>query len=227
MTSCQSVTVRPDARARSKMRAFGCQMRLEYPHWHPMCRVFEIAIPASDGLVGGAPQRRPHRHRRELAVPALPRPRLAGHLVLLGQPGVEGAPEVDVAGAAAGGDEQPLEGADVDGAAVVDGGDPEHPPRGGALPDDARHLVPQQHLGALGARALLEGADEARADPGLVVRHPLARDGPLHGALLPAHLRGPRRPHEVVLELDAVLDEETRRVAAFSSAKARTRSRSL
>ena len=164
--------------------------------------------PLLDGLVGGAPQRRPDGHRRELSVPALAGPRLAGDLILLGQPRVEGAPEIHVAGAAAGGDEEPLGGPDVHGAAVVDGADAEHPPPGGALADDARHLVAQQHLGPLGARAGLEGADETGADPGRVVRHPFAGDGPLHGALLPAHLRGPGRTHEVVLELDPVLDEE-------------------
>ena len=190
------------------MRASGCQIRLAYPHRHPMWRVFEMAIPFLDGLIGGAPERGPDGHGGDLAVAALPRPRFARHLVFLGQPRVERAAEVHVAGAAPGGDEDALVRSDVHGAAVVGGGDAERAARARALPDDARHLVPQQYLDALGPRALFERPDEPGADAGRMVGHPFGGDGPLDGALLPPRPRRLRGTHQVVLELDAVLDQE-------------------
>ena len=64
--------------------------------------------PLLAGLVGGAPKRRADRHRGQLAVAALVRPRLARHLVLLGQPRVERTAQGHVAGAAAGGHQDAL-----------------------------------------------------------------------------------------------------------------------
>ena len=173
-----------------------------------MWRVFDIAIPCSQVWFAVPPQRRPDRHRGQLAVAALPRPRLAGDLVLLGQPRVERAAQGHVAGAAAGGHQHALVGPDVHGAAVVGGGDAEHPPGGRALAHDARHLVAHEDLRALRPRALLERPDESGAHAGRMMRHPLAGHRPLDGALLAAHPRRLRRPDQVVLELDAVLDQE-------------------
>ena len=57
---------------------------------------------------------------------------LAGLLVFLGQPRIEHAAEVDVAGVAAGGDDDALGGADVDGLAVGLHLDAEHASRSSA-----------------------------------------------------------------------------------------------
>src|SRR6476469_4189039 len=86
----------------------------------------EIAPPASDvtrlgdggadlaGLRPGRPERRAYVHRGDLSVGALERVGQARLLVFLGEPRIEQAAEVDVAGVAAGGDNDALPGLDGD-----------------------------------------------------------------------------------------------------------------
>ena len=79
-----------------------------------MCRVLVIAAPASMVWFAVAHSDGADVHGGELAVGALVHVGLAGLLVFLGQPRIEHAAEVDVAGVAAGGDDDALGGADVD-----------------------------------------------------------------------------------------------------------------
>ena len=95
------------------------------------------------GLISCAPERRTDRHGGDLAIAALTRPGFASDLVLFGQSRVEGSSEIDIARTAPGSDEDTFRGFDIDGAAFVDGGDPEYPAFGRPFADDACHLVAQ------------------------------------------------------------------------------------
>ncbi len=116
---------------------------------------------AVTGLAGGCPQRGAELHGGELAVGALMHPRLAGLLILLGQPRIEHAAEVHVAGMAAGGDDDSLVGLDVHGVAAVHRRNADHAATVRLLADDLRHLVAQEDLRAFLARADFEPADQA------------------------------------------------------------------
>ena len=159
-----------------------------------MWRVLVIAAPLSMVWIAGRPQRRADIHRGDLAVGVLVDVGLAGLLVFLGQPRIEHAAEVDVAGVAAGGDDDALDGADVDGPAV-------RPsprcrarlPRRRLLADDPRHLVLEQDLRALLARAFGEPPHQPRAVAVAVRRHHLGRDVPFLGDE-DARRRSRRRP---------------------------------
>src|SRR5215468_4989812 len=90
-------------------------------------------------------------------------PRLTRLLVLLGQPWIEHSAEVDIAGMAAGGDDDAFPGLNVHRIAAIHGGDSDHAPRVVLLADDLRHLVAQEDLRALLARADLQPADKTGA----------------------------------------------------------------
>ena len=92
-----------------------------------MWRVLVMAGPTSLVCVAGRPERRADLHRGELAVGALERVGQAGLLVFLGQPRIEHAAEIDVAGVAAGGDDDALFGLDGDVAAFGLDHDAAHP----------------------------------------------------------------------------------------------------
>src|SRR6185436_7904606 len=106
------------------------------------------------------PERRPDGHRHHLGVAALTGVRGARLLVLLGQARIERPAEVHVARVPAGADVHALLALYVDLFAHVAGGDAKHPPRPGALADDAGHRMLQQDLHARLARAFLEPSDE-------------------------------------------------------------------
>ena len=71
------------------------------------------AIAIFQNLVSQAPQRSTNRHGDQLATGVLVRIGLAGHLVDFGQARIEHAPEVDVAGAATGSEDDGFRSADV------------------------------------------------------------------------------------------------------------------
>src|SRR5271166_5509956 len=122
MTSCQFATLRPVEYGTAR---------------HPL--EMPVIVLASDrarfghvgaefaGLVVETPQRCADRHGRELAASILVGPRHAGETaILFGQARVEHAPEVDIAGRAAGADNDGLARADVQSGALVVGSDAEH-----------------------------------------------------------------------------------------------------
>ena len=114
-------------------------------------------------LARQAPQRRADRHRHDLAVATLTRPRLTGGLVFLGQARIEHPPELDVAGVAAGGDDHASSRLDVHVATIGARRDTEHAARRRVLADDVRHPVAKQELDALGPRAALQRTHKAGA----------------------------------------------------------------
>ena len=164
--------------------------------------------PGFGSLIGRAPERGPDGHGCNLSIAALPGPGFAGHLVLLGQPRVERSAEVHVARTAARGDQDTLPRRNVHRAALVRCRDAKHPARGGALSNDARHLVPQKDLRALRPRTGFQRPDETGSNPGRMMRYTFAGDGPLDGSLLSTHRRGTPWTHQVVLKLDPIFDQE-------------------
>ena len=70
------------------------------------------AIAIFKNLIAQAPERGANRHGRQLTTGVLERIGLAGRLIDLGQARIEHAPEVDVAGAATGGQNYRFGGAD-------------------------------------------------------------------------------------------------------------------
>ena len=187
----------------------------------------EIAPAASDvarlgdggadlaGLGAGRPERRADLHRGELAVGALERVGQAGLLVFLGEPRIEHAAEVDVAGVAAGRDDDALLGLDGDVAAVGLDHDAAAPCRLCLVAHDLRHLVLEQDLHALLARAFGETADQSRAVAIAPRRDHFARDVPFVGDEDPRHGRGVRRDDRLLDEGDAVVEQELEGRHAF------------
>src|SRR5581483_10147984 len=115
-------------------------------------------------LVVGAPEGGADRHRGQLAAGVLKGEWLAGHAtVLLGEPGVEHAPEVDVTGGAARGEDNATARSDVDASALCGCSDAEHAPGGSRLADEARHAMLEENLGPHLSGGQLEGADQANA----------------------------------------------------------------
>ena len=100
-------------------------------------------------LVIKTPQRRADRHGRELAAGILVGPRHAGETaILFGQARVEHAPKVDIAGRAAGADDDGLARADIQLGSLVIDRDTEHGAGVLSLPVDPGHSVFQQDLDA-------------------------------------------------------------------------------
>ena len=161
-----------------------------------------------------AAQRGPDGHALLFGVARLAGVRLAAHLVLLGQQRVVDGAHDQVAARPAGAGNDRLPRADVDGAVVlqVRDGNPEHAPGQRLLADDARHLVLEQNVHALRARALLQRPHEAGA--GGVVDGLLEVLRPGNGSLAPerhhALGRDAVRPH--VGELHAVGQQELQRL---------------
>ena len=192
----------------------------------------EIAPPAADvtrlgdggadlaGLRAGRPERRADVHRGELAVGALERVGQAGLLVFLGEPRVEHAAEVDVAGVAAGGDDDALLGLDGDVAAFGLDHDALHLSAFGLVAHDLRHLMLEQDLRALLARAFGETADQPRAVAVAPRRDHLARDVPFVGDEHPRHGRGVRRDDRLLDEGHAVVEQELEGRNAFIGERA-------
>src|SRR5215470_18786325 len=134
-------------------------------------------------------------------------PRLTRLLVLLGQPWIEGPAEIDIAGMAAGGDDDALPGLNVHRIAAIHGGDSDHAPRVLLLADDLRHLVTQEDLCALFPRADLQPADEAGAVAIATGSDELAGNVPFDGHERARNGRGRFRTDHPVDELDPVLDQ--------------------
>src|SRR5262249_40300120 len=97
------------------------------------------------GLGRRRPQRRAKLYGGQLAIGALVNPRLAGLLILFREPRVEGAAEIDIAGMAAGGDDDALLGLNIDRVAAIHCDDSDHAPRVILLANDLRHLVTQEY----------------------------------------------------------------------------------
>ena len=161
-----------------------------------------------DGLVAGRPQRRAKVHRRKLAVGALMHVRLAGLLVFLGEPRIEGAAEVDITGVPAGRNDDALGGANVHRIAAVDGGDAEHAAGIVLLAHDRRHLVLEEDLHAFLACAFFQTAHQAGAVAATPRCDDLARDVPFLGDEDAVDRRGVGRADRLLDELDAVVDQE-------------------
>ena len=124
MTSCQSFDRKADGAG--LVEDFAARMPA---HIH-------IAILAADrarlgdagaelaGVIEQAPQRGADRHGGDLAAGVLIGPRHAGEAaIFLGETRIEHAAEIDVAGRAAGGDDDRLAGADIEALALVVDGD--------------------------------------------------------------------------------------------------------
>ena len=173
-----------------------------------MWRVLVIAEPELVGLVGSRPQRGADVHGGKLALGALEDIGHAGLLVFLGQPGIESAAEIHVAGVTACCDHDTALGLDVQCAAWTTYGNPENLSGRARLADDALHLVAQQDLRALFPRTLLEPADEAGAVAATARGVDFARHVPLEGNEGARDRRGGLRADRTIIELDAVLDQE-------------------
>src|SRR5215510_4145692 len=106
-------------------------------------------------------------------------PRLACLLILFGEPRIEGSAEVDIAGMAAGGDDDALPGLNVHRIAAIHRGDADHAPRVVLLADNLRHLVTQEDLRALLSCTALQPADEAGTIPIATGSDELAGNVPL------------------------------------------------
>ena len=102
----------------------------------------------------------------------------------------------------------PLRAAMLTGVAAVDSGDAEHPAGIVLLAHDRRHLVLEEDLRALLARAFLQPAHQAGAVAVSPRRDHLARDVPFLGDEDAIDRRGIRRADRLLDELDAVLDQE-------------------
>ncbi len=157
------------------------------------------------------PDRRADIHRGEFAVRALFGPGHAGLLVFLGEPRIEHAAELHVAGVAAGRDHDALFGLDRDVLAVRLRDDAAHAALVVVVANDARHLVAAENLRALLARALGEPPHKSRAVAVSSRRDDLFLDVPLVGDEGARHARSVRRRHRLVDEGDAVVEQELER----------------
>src|SRR3954464_6103186 len=92
-------------------------------------------------------------------------PRHASLLIFFRQPRVEGSTEIDVAGMAAGGDDDAFLRLNVHRIAAIHRGNSDHSPGIVLLADDLRHLVTQEDLRALFPRTCFQPADEAGTIP--------------------------------------------------------------
>ena len=91
-----------------------------------------------------APQARANRHCQEFAIRSLFRPRFASDLIFLGEPWVEHSAKLDVAGMAAGRDDEPFLSLDVHILIVGSGGDAKHSPGSRIFADDTGQFVTKQ-----------------------------------------------------------------------------------
>src|SRR5262249_61383788 len=134
--------------------------------------------------------------------------RFACLLILFRESWIEGPAEVDVAGMAAGRDDDALPGLNVHRIAAIHGGNSEHSSRVVLLPDELRHLVTQEDLRALFPRTDRQPADEPGAIPTATGSDELARNVPFDRRERAGNGRVRFRTDHPVDEVDPVLHQK-------------------